>query len=504
MATLASLPEAATILPAPRPNDRANMMALAVRTALYSVFKHKRLVIGVFLVIFLGTAVFAFLRPTLWMATAKILVKLGETVQLAPAEAPSRSIALPIAQEVVKTETDIATSYDVVHNAVQKLIDEKVLAVDADTDRAQLDDAIRLGLIAAPTAASNGLTISFIGKNPDRAAKVVNTVTDLYLKHHADVYKHGGMKDFYAEQLQLLQTQMEEAQSKLRDFLRSSNIVDVDQEIRLLNQDVLEQEKALSTHRAKIGATQKKLTEVQQQQAATPKQIHFSQEFLQNPVLASFKNKLTDLEVQRIGLLEKFEPGDRHVQDVEEQIRNMRARIKQEQERILNKEVVRENEIYDELERNRLSLETLLADANSREPVLASRLDEARARLKELRDKRFTIDNLQQEADQKKYAYDTYFKKKEEARITEEMSDEAMVNVSVMDWAVPPTQSINGVVLPLALGLVGGLLVSVAIAVAMEYLSRRLRFEEEVEHYLELPVLAVVPDLETAPDLAKA
>jgi capsular polysaccharide biosynthesis protein len=42
------------------------------------------------------------------------------------------------------------------------------------------------------------------------------------------------------------------------------------------------------------------------------------------------------------------------------------------------------------------------------------------------------------------------------------------------------------------------------MAVAVEYLNRRLRFEEEVERYLELPVLAVIPDLETTPDLAKA
>jgi capsular polysaccharide biosynthesis protein len=41
------------------------------------------------------------------------------------------------------------------------------------------------------------------------------------------------------------------------------------------------------------------------------------------------------------------------------------------------------------------------------------------------------------------------------------------------------------------------------MAVAVEFLSRRLRFEEEVERYLELPVLAVIPDLDTMPDLAR-
>ncbi len=79
-----------------------------------------------------------------------------------------------------------------------------------------------------------------------------------------------------------------------------------------------------------------------------------------------------------------------------------------------------------------------------------------------------------------------------------------MVNVSVVQWAEPPTQPVNGLLLPLLLGLVGGLGLAAGLAVAIEYVSRRLRFEEEVERYLELPVLAVIPDLETVPAPARA
>jgi capsular polysaccharide biosynthesis protein len=51
---------------------------------------------------------------------------------------------------------------------------------------------------------------------------------------------------------------------------------------------------------------------------------------------------------------------------------------------------------------------------------------------------------------------------------------------------------------------VGGLGLAAGLAVAVEYVSRRLRFEEEVERYLELPVLAVIPDLETVPAAVRA
>jgi capsular polysaccharide biosynthesis protein len=53
------------------------------------------------------------------------------------------------------------------------------------------------------------------------------------------------------------------------------------------------------------------------------------------------------------------------------------------------------------------------------------------------------------------------------------------------------------------LGLFAGLVLGTATAVAVEFLNRRLRFEQEVEHYLELPVLAVIPDLDHVPNLAR-
>jgi capsular polysaccharide biosynthesis protein len=79
-----------------------------------------------------------------------------------------------------------------------------------------------------------------------------------------------------------------------------------------------------------------------------------------------------------------------------------------------------------------------------------------------------------------------------------------MVSVSVVQHATAPLEPENGLLMPLLLGLIGGLGLATAMAVGVEYLNRRLRFEEEVERYLELPVLAVIPDLEQAPDFARA
>jgi uncharacterized protein involved in exopolysaccharide biosynthesis len=497
MATLQTLPEATTLLPE---GARSGSTTIAVRSFLYAVFKHRRLVLGVFLLVVVASAVAAVIRPQMWRVNTKVLVKLGETVQLAPAESPSKSIALPLSQEVVKTEAEIVKSAAVVKEAVRRV----GVKPEPGTSLEELIEAMQRALTVQPTPGSNVLQISYVGRNPERAANMVNAITDVYIDEHNRVYRNEGVHDFYTAQLKTLLREKKTAQHRLRSYLKQEGIVDIDQEIQVLNQDVLDQEKTLKTHRAKITGTERRLQQVRGQLAATPPQIAHSEEYLLNPTLERFKSKLADLEIERNALLQRYLPADRTVQDKEDEIAKLRNRLREEQERVLNKATVGRNELYGDLQRNVFTLEVNLADLQAREPGLVSRLESTRKHLHELRDKRFNVLNLKQEAEERSYAVDLYRKKQVEARAAEAMTNQSMVNVSVVERAWPPLEPENGLLLPLLLGLISGAGLAAGMAVAVEYLNRRLRFEEEVERCLELPVLAVIPDLETTADIARA
>jgi len=503
MATLSNLPEATTVLPVAG-GGHTGASSFAVRSFLYAVFKHRKLVLGVFLLVFLCSAVAAIIRPQTWMASSKVIVKLGETVQLAPSEAPSRSINPPLNQEIVKTEADLARSGEVVRAAITQL---GIKPEDGSDDPAAMDeliDGLQRGLSVQATPGTNLLQISFIGRDPQKSARFVNAITEAYVDHHNKVYGRAGVKNFYDEQIRILDTEMKDAQGRLRDYLQEHNVVDIDTEVKLLTSDVVQQEKGLKAHRAKITATERKLAEVKAQLAKTPEQVPFAKEWLSNPTLQTYKGRLADLELQRNDLLQRYMPDHRMVTDIEARISGIRTRLQQEQDRVLGKETLRYNDLHYELQLNVFSLETLLSDARAREPAFRRRLEATRKRLENLRDRKFAINNLQQTAEQKRYSYDLYWKKREEARVAEAMTDQSLVNVSIVERASTPLEPRSSLLLPLILGLIGGLGLAAMMAVAVEYLNRRLRFEEEVERYLELPVLAVIPDLETTPDLAKA
>jgi len=495
MATIQTLPEAATLLPAA---SAPGAPALAARSFFYSVFKHRRLVIGVFLLVFLASTIMTLLRPRTWRATTKVLVKVGEAVQLAPAEAPSRSINVPLNPDVIAGEAEIVKSRQVLEEAVARL----GIQPDAGTSLGEMVSGMQLALTVAPAPGSNVLQISYLGRHPDRAARLVNTLTDVYVDHHNRAYANEGIHSFYADQLRILEAEMKVAQHRLRAYLRRTKVVDADQEIHILNQDLQDAEKSLRGHRQKIRGGQRKLVEITAQLARTPAHVPYSEEYRANPTIQTFKDRLAGLEIERYQALQRYQPDDRHIRDKEEEIANVRARLREEKDRVLNVETLQENSIYRELQRNQLTIEAALADLRERAAPMAEHVTELKKRVHQLRDQRFMINNLKQVADEKAYAFDLYWRKQEEARISEAMKTQSIVNVTVVERATAPLEPENGLLMPLLIGLMSGLLVGAGMAIAVEYLNRRLRFEEEVERYLELPVLAVIPELHTAPDVA--
>jgi uncharacterized protein involved in exopolysaccharide biosynthesis len=497
MATLQTLPEAAAVLPA---SPRNGVTTLAMRSFFYAIFKHSRLVVGVFLLIFITAAVTAVMRPVAWMAEAKVLVKLGETAQLAPAESTSKSIYLPLTPEVVKTEADILKSTEVVQEAVKRV----GIQPEAGVSLAEMISKMQLALNVTPMPGSNTLDITYIGRSPERVSRMLNAITDVYLERHGHVYRTEGVHSFYSEQLHVLEAKMKQAQRRLRDYLRKENVIDVDQEIQLLNQEVIQEDRQVRAHLEKMSGVSRKLAMVQDQLDKTPVQIPYSEEYHANQTLQTFKNRLAELEVERYQALQIYLPTDRHVTDKDEAIASIKSRMREEQDRLLTDESFRYNQLRNDLQKNLYTLQALSSDLRAREPGVRGRLKASRKRLRELRDKRFVISNLKAEADTRAYAYDLFRKRKEEARVQEAMTNQSMVNVAVVQRATPPIEPINGMLVPLLLGLLGGVVLASALAVAVEYLNRRLRFEEEVERYLELPVLAVIPELESKTSIVRA
>ena len=89
--------------------------------------------------------------------------------------------------------------------------------------------------------------------------------------------------------------------------------------------------------------------------------------------------------------------------------------------------------------------------------------------------------------------YQLYVKKMEEARVSNAMDKEQMVNISVAEQALPPVKPVKPkILLNIALSIVLGAVSGLGIAFFSEYLTHTFNNPEDVKRHLGLQVLSSI------------
>ncbi|HVM98542.1 MAG TPA: hypothetical protein VMT89_19255, partial [Candidatus Acidoferrales bacterium] len=108
------------------------------------------------------------------------------------------------------------------------------------------------------------------------------------------------------------------------------------------------------------------------------------------------------------------------------------------------------------------------------------------------------FDRLEQEVKNRRETYELYVKREQEARISQAMDEQKLVNVDVVQRPALPLQRADTQRVSLALSLIAGLVVGIAGAFAREYMGRSLRSEGDVARHLGLPLLASISEMPKA------
>ena len=86
--------------------------------------------------------------------------------------------------------------------------------------------------------------------------------------------------------------------------------------------------------------------------------------------------------------------------------------------------------------------------------------------------------------------YLLYMRKQEEARISDALDESRIINVAVVEPVTVPVVPSRSRPLVLFLGFLAAIVFSLGVAVVAEYLDPSLRTSEDINEFLDLPVLA--------------
>ncbi len=330
-------------------------------------------------------------------------------------------------------------------------------------------DLLLRNLEALPSRDSNVITVSYTSPDPRFAALVANAWINAYVGTVLDLRVEPAKQynNFFDARGKQLRDDLERAQSRLSAFLQTNGLIVTDERLDVENQRLAE----LTSQLVSMQSIANESTSRQQQ--ATGVNADRMQEVLNNSLVTGLTADISRKQAQLQELTTRF--GDNYPQVVE-----LRASIRELSTRIA-----------DETKRVQSSVGITNDINQDRTRKLTVSVSQQREKLLELKTLRDQAAVLQRDVENSKRMYDEMMSR---ASLTNVVSQTTQTNVSVLKVANPPAQpSSPRIPLNMAIGILAGLMLGLAAAIAREALDRRLRTGADVARTLRLPMLGVLP-----------
>jgi uncharacterized protein involved in exopolysaccharide biosynthesis len=190
-------------------------------------------------------------------------------------------------------------------------------------------------------------------------------------------------------------------------------------------------------------------------------------------LIQKLKAEASELETTKAKLSKTYKDKHPEILKVDAQIEQVNAKIEGEIKTMMR------------------AVQTEFRVARAREETLLGNVNRLRTEAQELNEKEIQYLNLQRDADSNQQLYEAVLKRLKETGVTGGLETN---NVSVIEEAVVPRLPVRPrKSLNLLVAVVVGLLIGVGTALTIEYFDTTVKTPDDVERYLGLPVIGIVP-----------
>lgn len=318
------------------------------------------------------------------------------------------------------------------------------------------------------------VTISVKNTNPIQATTIANTLGKVYIEfdmnNRLDSSKNS--MEWMTNELYDLKKRMEEDEQNLDDYRKMNKLFSVQEKRQVINQKIAELNDEYLTARNKRLELDVKLNEIAKVTKSGGKLIHV-RSIISNRDIDTVYNNITKLELETTRLNKVFKSKHPIVVQNAGEIAKNKKKLKAELEKELN------------------NLKTERAVLLAREKMMEQNIAEFEDDALDASGKEFRFTILQRNMLTSQNLYGTLLSKVQESDI---LSSSGTSNIRMVEWAAVPLNPVSpnkkkNFLVAVLLGIFGG----VVITFFLEYLDQTVKTEEDIENYLELPVLSVIP-----------
>lgn len=320
-----------------------------------------------------------------------------------------------------------------------------------------------------PVRRSRLVAISFESYDRLQAARIVNTLASNYIEQNLEAKWEATQKasDWLSQQLVGLKAKLEKSEEDLQQYAKENSILFLDERQNMSAQKLQQLQEEGTRAEADLYQKESLYNQIRGGDFSSVPGI------LENALYQNLTLKLADLRREYSELTATFTPEYPRVKRLKSQI----------------------DEIASTLERERSAFARRVADdyraAVNRKRLLDQAIAQQTREFNEIAEKSIQYNILKRETETNKQLYDGLLQRLKEASVSAGLRAS---NIRVVDPAEPPVRPAKPrKLLNLAVALVIGLTLGVGLAFFQEYLDNTLKTPEDVQRYLRLPALGVIP-----------
>jgi uncharacterized protein involved in exopolysaccharide biosynthesis len=332
------------------------------------------------------------------------------------------------------------------------------------------------------------LKLTVNAKSPEKAQLVAAKLVDSFLLRLSDLSRTEKKvtKNFVEERMLAAKKEMLENEDKLLKYKEKVHIITPDAQVAALGQRVELVDTQIAKTKLEI-ATSKATVEALNKQLGDNKNAVAS-----SAITDSFSKQLSDLELQKIEGLTKYTEKHPLMKRLDEKIAATKEQLQLEYDKIAAMKAPAANPIYQQMLGSKLQNAANIQIAKAKLTALDKLAKENDKKIEKLSKVEQGYLQVSRNAKVSQEIYIMLAKRLEEAKVAEVMVPNDVQVIDTPTLATAPIKPRKALTLVLAAIL--GLVISCGYVVINELMHRKIRTQEDIENYLGIPVLGVIPN----------
>lgn len=345
----------------------------------------------------------------------------------------------------------------------------------------------------SPIKSTRVIKVTVTGTDPDKIARIANELARVFIEYDLQsmIGEAKGAHTFISEQLKIVEEKLRKTEEELKAFKEKESVVELSQEAKITLERLSAIETSYSNTITRRQEAEARLKNIRKELGRQSETVRSSETIVQNPLLQQLKGQLYNLEIELAGLLRIYSESTPEVQQVKTKIKEIKARLADEVERIVTNETSTINPVHQTLVGRLIELEADVIAYGAMAEAQKTFVEKYRSELEKLPYKELQLARLIRDKNVSDQIYMMLMQRNEEAQLAQAIQ---IGNMSIADPAIKPLYPYSpNRKLYLMMGFMTGLMLGFGLAFLLEYMDNTFKTEEEVKRYLELPFLGGLP-----------